>query len=89
LIQSVRHVTVKTKPEHLVDELFVDVTELELGQVVRIRDIEVNDDIQIMNPPATPVCGVEVPRALRSAQSEDEEGEEGAVEGAPAEAAAE
>jgi len=87
LIQQVRKVLVKTLPENLVDELFVDITPLALGQSARIKDIEVTDKIQIMNPPATPVVMVEIPRALKSAQSQQEE-EDGAT-AETAEAAAE
>ncbi len=72
LLQQVRRVLVKTLPEHLVDELYVDISSLNLGQSARIRDIEVNENMQIMNPPATPVVMVEVPRALRSAQAQAE-----------------
>ncbi len=84
LIQQVRSILVKTLPEHLVDELYVDISDLNLGQSARVRDIEVNDNIQIMNPGATPVVMVEIPRALRSAQSQAEDGTD-----APADAAAE
>lgn len=69
LMQSLRRVTVKTLPEHLVDELFLDVSELELGNAVRVREIEAPDTIQIMNDGAIPVAIVEVPRSLRSAAS--------------------
>jgi len=80
MIQQVRSITVKTKPENLVSELFVDVTELELGQSARVRDIEVDaEKMQIMNPPATPVIAVEIPRALRSATAAAEATEDGAV----------
>lgn len=82
LIQQVRRVLVKTKPEHLVEELFVDITELGLGQSARVRDIEINENMQIMNPGATPVAMVEIPRALRSAQSKSVDDAD-----APAEAA--
>jgi large subunit ribosomal protein L25 len=67
LMQSIRRVTVKTLPENLVDELFVDISELELGMAVRVRDIESPENMQVMNAGATPVAIVEVPRALRSA----------------------
>ena len=81
LIQQVRKVLVKTLPENLVDELFVDISPLQLGQSARIRDIEVSDKLQIMNPPATPVVMIEIPRALKSAQSQnDAEAEEGDAE---------
>ena len=67
LMQSLRRVTVKVTPENLVDELFVDISALELGQAVRVRDIESPENVQVMNAPAIPVAIVEVPRALRSA----------------------
>ena len=76
LQQSLRRAKVKTTPEHLVDELFVDVSTLELGHSVRVRDIEANDNLEIMNPMANPVATVEIPRALRSAASKQEAGEE-------------
>ena len=76
LLQSIRRVTVKTLPENLVDELFVDISELELGFAVRVRDIEAPDSVQIMNTGATPVAIVEVPRALRSATAAAEKDEE-------------
>ena len=76
LLQSIRRVTVKTLPENLVDELFVDISELELGFAVRVRDIEAPDSVQIMNTGATPVAIVEVPRALRSATAAADKDEE-------------
>lgn len=83
LIQQVRKVLVKTLPENLVDELYVDISSLELGQSARIRDIEVTENMQIMNPPATPVVMVEIPRALKSAQSQ-KDGDASAEESAEA-----
>jgi len=78
LIQQVKTVRVKTLPEHLVDELFVDVTDLKLGYSKRVRDIEHTDNIDILSPGATPVAMVDVPRALKSATAaEDDELEEG------------
>ncbi|CAL6314299.1 unnamed protein product [Bathycoccus prasinos] len=56
LLQSIRRVTVKTLPENLVDELFVDISELELGFAVRVRDIEAPDSVQIMNNWSNTCC---------------------------------
>ncbi len=84
LLQQVRKVLVKTLPENLVDELFVDISSLELGQSARIRDIEVNENMQIMNPSATPVVMVEVPRALKSAQASEGDDDASADVAAPA-----
>ncbi|MBX2872081.1 MAG: 50S ribosomal protein L25 [Saprospiraceae bacterium] len=78
LQQNLRRVKIKTTPEHLVDKLILDVSHLELGQAVRVRDLKVSDDIEIISPLGTPIASVEIPRALRSATSaeEAEEGEE-------------
>ena len=70
LIPQMRKVKVKTTPEVLVDKVFVDISELQLGGSVRVRDIDFPEGIEVMTPPATPVAIVEVPRALRSAEAE-------------------
>mgnify|MGYP006267859913 CR=1 FL=1 len=67
LQRNVRRVRIKTTPEHLVDELLVDVSGLEMGQSIRVRDIAPNDNIEIMTNPSVPVGQVVVPRAMRSA----------------------
>lgn len=73
LLPNLRRVTVKTTPEHLVDELILDVSMLELGQAIRVRDIKVGDEMEIMNAPGISVATVDIPRALRSAAAEEEE----------------
>ena len=69
LVQSVRTIKVKVKPEQLVDELFVDISGLQLGDAVRVRDIDVPEGIKVMTNSAVPVALVEIPRALRSAET--------------------
>ncbi len=76
LIQLVRRVKIKTTPENLVDEVVLDISELELGQSIRIRDIEVNENIEILNSPGIPVGMIEIPRALRSATAAKEKAEQ-------------
>lgn len=76
LIQKVRKIKLKTTPEHLIDHVTLDISGVSLGQSVRVRDIEVDDRIQIMNNPGIPVASVEVPRALRSIEEEEAEAEE-------------
>ncbi len=73
LIQSLRRVTVKVDPAHLVDELFIDISELDLGTAVKVSDIETNDNIEFMVKTNIPVASVEVPRALKSAEAAEEE----------------
>ena len=67
LVQSVRTIKVKATPEKLVPELYVDISGLELGASIRVRDIQVPEGINIMTTAAVPVAIVEIPRALRSA----------------------
>lgn len=81
LQQLLRRAKIKTTPDKIVDELLVDISEIELGQSARVKDLDVPDGIEVMNSPSIPVVSVEVPRALRSAEAEGEEGAEGGEEG--------
>lgn len=69
LMQSLRRVKIKCNPENIVNELFVDISNLELGSAVRVREIELPDGVTMMSEGSTPVANVEVPRALKSAAS--------------------
>ncbi len=77
LIRNIRTVKIKTTPEDLVDELFVDISKLKLGGTIRVKAIEVPEGIEVMVDPSTPVASVVVPRALKGdAELEEEEQEE-------------
>lgn len=67
LVQVIRKLKVKTTPENLIDEIVVDISHLELGQVLRIKDVEALKGIEISATPATPIANIEIPRALKSA----------------------
>lgn len=84
LMILLRRVKIKVAPENMVDHLNVSIEELDLGSSVRIRDIEVPEGVEILNAPALPVGSVEVPRALRSAEAEEEGAEGEGAEGAEA-----
>ncbi len=86
LTQKVKAVQIKTVPDALVDHLTLDISKLKLGQSVRVRDIKVDGDIEIINNGSIPVASVEIPRALKSAgagvdEEDVEEGEEQTSEG--------
>lgn len=85
LLQLMRKVAIKTTPEHLVDELIADISEVTLGSSIRVKDLEIDDSIEVLNPPNTPVASVKVPRALKSL--EDEEAAEATAETAAGEGA--
>ncbi len=82
LMQKIRKVKVKTTPSNLSSSINVDVAHLDLGKSIRIRDIKVSEEIEIMNAGGIPIASVEVPRALRSSTSKEAEAvaEEGTEE---------
>ena len=88
LIQTMRKVKIKTTPENIVNELYADISNTKLGEAIRVQDLEITDEIQLLSPIATPVAKVEVPRALKSLTMEEEEAAAAAegVEGAEGEA---
>lgn len=67
LQQSMRRVKVKANPENLTEDLTVDIGNLQLGQAVRVRDLDIPEGIEIVSAEATPIATVIIPRALRSA----------------------
>ncbi len=66
LVSRMRTIKIKATPDKLVSEVFLDISSLDLGQTFRIRDITAQEGIEILNPGATPVVSVEIPRALKT-----------------------
>lgn len=86
LIQRLRRLKIKTKPEHLVGEMRVDISKMEINSSIRVRDVDQKlETIEILNSPGVPIASVETPRALRSAATAAAK----AGEAAPAEGEAE
>jgi len=85
LVQKLRKAKIKCNAADLVDSLFVDISELELGSSVRVSDIKEVKGVEVMNAGGIPIASVEIPRALKSADAEEKEG---ADADAPAEAEA-
>ena len=69
LMQKVRRVLVKTTSDNLVDHLTLDISDMDLGKSLRMRDIVLAEGTTLLNAPAIPVASIEIPRALRSAQA--------------------
>ena len=86
LLAKLRKLKIKATPENMVSEVVVDVTDLEVGKSVRVRDVDL-PNVQIMNSSGIPLASVEITRALRSAAAqEDGEGEvEAETDAAPTE----
>jgi large subunit ribosomal protein L25 len=76
LMSLLRNIHVKTVPEYLVNELSVDISELDLGKTLRVRDIAHDEHLEILNPPGTPIATVKVPRVLLTEEAAEEDEEE-------------
>ncbi len=93
LIRKVKYLQIKALPKNMPEYIEVDVSKLGLGKSIKVGELEVGE-YEILNSPLVTLAGIEVPRALRGKDTEEEEGEEGegeegAVEGADAPAAEE
>jgi large subunit ribosomal protein L25 len=74
LVQTLRKAEIKTTPDQLINELFVDVSNLLMGETVRVKHIGRTDQFEILNHPSIPVASVQVPRTLKTAAEMLEEG---------------
>lgn len=64
---------VRTYPKHLVENIPVDITNLQLNGNIRVEDIKV-ENIELMNSPRQPIASVVMTRALRQAESDEKKG---------------
>ncbi len=64
-LPKLRKVNIMTTPEKVVDEVAADISNMELGDTIRVRDIITPDGVVITNSASIPVASIEVPRALR------------------------
>lgn len=64
-IPKMRQVNILTTPEKVVDEVSADISTMELGSTIRIRDIAATEGVEITNNSAIPIASIEIPRALR------------------------
>lgn len=86
-LQKIRKMSVKGVPDELPDEIRVEVAHLNLGESVKVEDLE-EEGIEMLNAPGDPVCTVSIPRSLKAkgivppgeSQEGAEEGEEGEEE---------
>jgi len=65
LNQRIRKIKISGTPENLVNKINVDVTSIELGTTMRVKDIKLPKGIKIITDPAIPVAGVIIPRIVK------------------------
>ncbi len=88
LDQHIRLVEVKCAPRKIPETFEIDVTELEIGDSLKLGDVELGEDIEILGEIRSSVVSVAAPRVLETIETDEEEGEEGeeGVEGEEGEA---
>jgi large subunit ribosomal protein L25 len=64
-IPKLRQINIMTTPENVVDEVSADISTMELGSTIRVRDIQLPQGVDITNNGAIPIASIEIPRALR------------------------
>lgn len=69
LKSNLRTLKVKGFPKNFPDEIVIDVTELNLGESIRVEDVKVKG-VEILNAKSVPVATVVVTRAARAAMTE-------------------
>ncbi len=75
-------------PKNMPETIVVDVSDMNLGDSVKVASLETKD-FEILNSPLVTIASVVIPRALKAADSEGLEGEEGEEGEEGAEASAE
>lgn len=86
LMVQYRKLTVKGFPSQFPEEIVLDITELKIGQMLRVKDLDTGG-LSILHDPNAVVVAVKTARAaVEEVDDEEEEGEEGA-EGEAAEGA--
>jgi len=73
LKSNLRTLSVKGYPKNFPDEIAIDVTELGLGESIRVGDIK-SEGIDILNQKSVPVATVVVTRAARAAMADTGKG---------------
>lgn len=61
---KLRRLKVKLLPEKIISEVTVDITNMDLGDTVRVKDIEAIDGVEVLVHPNIPLASVKVPRVL-------------------------
>jgi large subunit ribosomal protein L25 len=79
LIRKLHYLTVRALPKNMPEFIEIDVSGLDLGQSLKVRELETGD-YEILNSPQVSITGVEVPRALRGKSADADEDEEDAEE---------
>lgn len=62
LVQNYRKVRISGKPEHIPDEIVVDITALKIGDMIRVRDLQI-EGCKVLEAEASAVIAIALTRA--------------------------
>jgi large subunit ribosomal protein L25 len=88
MIKKMQKIRVKGLIEDMPDYILVDISTLEIGGSVKIKDIEL-DKLSTLDPPNSVIVRVKTARAIEEIEGVDEDEDEEGVEGEGEEGAAE
>lgn len=79
LVTGMRKLVLKALPENMPDVITIDITELDIMDSIKVKDLKL-ENVEIFNKPAELVVGIRTARAVEEEveEGEGEEGEEGA-----------
>lgn len=90
LTHLLREIKVECLPENIPQSIKIDVTDLDIGHSLHVRDIKIPDGVTVLDNPDDTVCVVKIVEAEKSKEAEEEAAApEEAAAGAEAEASAE
>ena len=73
LEEIIRDIEVECLPGDIPNSFDVDVTELDLNHSLHVSDIEVDEKVEILNDPMSPIVNVITPKAVEEEVEEIEE----------------
>ena len=66
-----RELRVKCRPSQIPETIVVDISELEIGSSLKVSDIDVDDEIELMADPGQAVCMVALPKEEEVVEEEE------------------
>ncbi len=86
-VALLRKISIKATPDKLVDTIVGDISNLELGSSLAVKELIIPEGIEVLENENTPVLFIETPRSLKSMESAADLLEEGGEEAEGAESA--
>lgn len=75
LIKRLRKLVLKALPENMPENITIDISKLDIMDVVKVQDIEI-ENVKVLSVPSELIVGVKTARTVVEEEEEEEEGEE-------------